>query len=452
MEERLPEGFVNRIESDLGVEQAHSLVNALQTHPVIGFRVNPLKNFNVADVMPDAEAVAWCQGGYRLKERPKFTFMPELHGGAFYVQDPSSMIHRYIVSLLADDAEAVLDLCAAPGGKTTAALSALPEDVVVVANEVVPSRAKILKENITKWGREDVIVTSAKSVRIAQSGAKFDIIIADVPCSGEGMMRKDSEARKQWSEGLVEQCCSLQRKIVDEIIQSLKPGGWLIYSTCTFNTIENEGNVKFFMEKYGLENHAIDIPQDWNIAQLRIEGIEALRFMPHISEGEGLFVALLRKPMDEEIFRTPRVLLPRQEKSVASGWVIEGQRIYKNGNKLEAMSDSSAAMAALLRKSGVSILSAGVEVGELKGMDLIPAQALALNHVLRKDVFPEVELEYERAIKYLRRDTLTLPDDTPKGFVIVKYRGVRLGWMKHIGNRSNNLYPKEWRILSSQYE
>lgn len=473
----IAEGFREEMARTLGKERAARLVTALDFKPEVSVRLNPRKiNRETADaasceagaeflapLFAEGEMVPWCGLGRYLPERPQFALMPEWHAGAFYVQDASSMFIGFVIKQLRDkyglDDVRLLDLCAAPGGKTTAALDELTEGTVVVANELIGSRAAILKENLLKWGRKDVIVTSADSAKFAKAGELFDIVIADVPCSGEGMMRKDEEARRQWSEGLVAQCASLQREIAGNAVDALMPGGFLIYSTCTFNTSEDEENVAYLIEEHGLESIEIEFNEGWGIGREVNVGEplqqspgdagnpHCLRFIPGEVRGEGLFMAVLRKP--ESTAATRRAGKPEKPSKVApKGWLRPGLdlKIYDNSGHLYALTDEAAGLLARLQQAKIGILSAGVQVAEVKGKDFIPQPGLAWSDTLADGEFPEVEVDKETALQYLRREAVILPAETPKGYVIVAFNGVRLGFVKNLGNRSNNLYPQEYRL------
>ena len=303
----------------------------------------------------------------------------------------------------------MLDLCAAPGGKSTAMLSVLPEDCTLVSNEPIPTRAQILLENITKWGAKNCIVTNNYPRDFKKAKAKFDLILCDVPCSGEGMFRKDPATISEWSVQNVEKCWRLQREIVADAWECLNPGGIMIYSTCTFNTKENEENVRWIMEEYDAE--VIDIPIDpsWHITGSLLDGFEApvYRFIPGITRSEGLFVCALKKRGEWREVRGKRNDL-RQLKCLS----------------IDGMQELST-----LRSAEGRLLPTGRKNSQLST--------------------PTADLPYSEALKYLRGEAIVLPADAPRGIVTVTYKGFALGPVKNIGNRANNLYPKPWRIKTT---
>ena len=446
----LPEAFRERILREAGPDGAALLEALAATEPVTGIRLNPRKPADTAELLRGAGAVPWCGTAFTLPGRPEFTLDPLFHAGAYYVQDPSSAVHYTIVKRLTEDGRAVrvLDLCAAPGGKTTAALSALPEGSLLVANEVMPQRAAALAENTAKWGHPAVAVTSAPAGRFALLGPLFDLIILDAPCSGEGMMRKEPVAVSQWSERLVESCAALQREIADNALRALRPGGVLLYSTCTFSRQENEEMVRHFVEEYGMESIGLGlerygVPRGWSDEY-------CYRFMPHRTRGEGLFVAALRLPGDAPSAPLPK--LGKRGKPPASKGLpqwLAGQESYtpiEAGGGVSMLAPGLAAPVERLQGARIRILRAGVPLGTPKGRDFVPAPELALSTALRPDAFPDVPLCREDALRYLRRDAVTLPPSTPRGFVTASHGGLRLGFLKNIGNRANNLFPDRWKI------
>lgn len=382
--------------------EADDFLQAMQKPPVCSVRLNSRKP---GASFPGSVPVKWCPKGLYLPERPVFTLDPLLHAGAYYVQDASSMIYREVVSrivgVLGDGAAplCVADLCAAPGGKTTAIIDALPDGSKVIANEFVPKRAAILRENLAKWGYPGVTVTNHDTSYFSKSGSQFDIVAVDAPCSGEGMMRKDEDAVAQWSPKLIESCAALQREILANAVASVKPGGFLIYSTCTFNRSENEENATFICEELGLEPFDPAFPDEWGIPRGIGVSLPVYRFMPHKTEGEGLFLAVFRKPGE---------------------WIP---------------SNLSNRIAPLRRKFSTA-----------KQHDDVPEIEDILSVDFDRSKYPEAPLSKEQALAYLRREAIVLSDNVPKGIVIVTYRNLPLGAVKNIGSRANNLYPKNWRI------
>lgn len=319
---------------------------------------------------------------------------------------------------------ALLDVCAAPGGKTTAMIDALPDGSRVVANEYVAKRAAILRENLAKWGYPDAIVTNCDSSRFA-GGDAFDIVAVDAPCSGEGMMRKEKAAIEQWSPQLIEECSSLQKEILENAVKAVAPGGFLIYSTCTFNRRENEENAEFIRSQLGMIPVDMGFPEEWGIPRGIDTDIPAYRFMPHKTEGEGLFLSVFRKPGEWE---------PKSLRSVSSSHDKGAEVADRKQNPKRAIQRDKGRHANDREK-------------KRKEPETVPEIQEILSLNFDRSRYPEADLTKEDAIAYLRRESITLPPDVPKGLVTVTYRGLPLGMVKNIGNRANNLYPKNWRIL-----
>lgn len=445
----LPSDCIDAIRQT-GASWADTLEKAMTGSPEISVRLNrrkPGKEFHA-----EMQRVPWCPEGIYLPERPAFTFDPLLHQGAYYVQDASSMFIAHLVRHLTKDASKplkVLDACAAPGGKTTAMIDALPDGSLVVANEYVPERAAILRENLAKWGYPAVCVTRGDTARFRETPAFFDIIAADVPCSGEGMMRKDAEAVAQWSPALVKQCAARQREIIANLWPALRPGGWFIYSTCTFNREENEDMIAHLRDCYGAEPVEIPVRDDWNIAPSLDPELPACRFIPGLVRGEGLFMAAVRKPLDAEITAQPhrgknrRKESPRKKQAQKLPSEIKNWILPDFDCTIEA--DPEGRVTAVL---GPEPYAPVLEIGEIKGRDIIPSQQLALSTALNPDAFPRVEIGLATAIDYLRREAITLPESAPRGLVLLTFAALPLGFVKNLGSRANNLYPRNWRILS----
>ncbi len=410
----LPSDFIEMMRSLLGKDTDDFLL-AMQNPPVCAVRLNSRKQ---GATFPDAVPVKWCETGLYLPQRPIFTLDPLLHAGAYYVQDASSMIYREVTSRLLNvlgNGEAkppvcVLDMCAAPGGKTTAIIDAIPDGSKVVTNEYVAKRAAILRENLTKWGYPNVIVTNRDTSFFSNSGNQFDIVAVDAPCSGEGMMRKDEDALAQWSPKLINDCAMLQREILANAAQCVKPGGFLIYSTCTFNHIENEENAQYICDELNLEPFNPDFPEEWGIPRGINTNLPVYRFMPHKTRGEGLFLAVFRKPGEWSPSHIPASIN------------------QSNNNRQNHPKGSN---------RNLSVKGKIEDVPEIEEI---------LSVHFDRSKYPEAYLSKEQAISYLRREAITLSPDVPKGIVIVTYKGLPLGATKNIGSRANNLYPKNWRI------
>ena len=414
----------------MGEDRFNRFLGAFDEEAPVSIRVNRRKVkgesfFSRKDVPSPSpiprQQVPWCPDGYYLSGRPQFTFDPLFHAGCYYVQEAASMFITHIINWwkvergkrkentpateLALESNlfplstfhfppiSALDLCAAPGGKSTAMRTVLPEGSLLVSNEPIPTRAQILLENITKWGWPDCIVTNNYPRDFRKAKTHFDIILCDVPCSGEGMFRKDPATISEWSQQNVEKCWRLQREIVADAWECLNPGGLLIYSTCTFNIKENEENVRWIIDTYDAEPIMIPTETEWNITGSLLEGFDApvYRFIPGITRSEGLFVCALVK---------------RGVRSVECGV----RNILRQNQHLKV----------------ISLLNPHSTLHETK-----------------------VDLPYQDALRYLRGEALILPPDTPRGIVTVTYKGVPLGPVKNIGNRANNLYPKPWRIKTT---
>lgn len=452
----LPDGFIKEIES-YNTPLFEDFVESLKMEPSVSVRCNIAKN-----ILPPigASLVKWCRWGYYLNNRPQFTFDPAFHQGLYYVQDASSMIISHVVSELTKDSIEpliYLDACAAPGGKTTAVIDVLPINSLVVANEYVPQRAGVLVENVSKWGNPNVIVSKGDTAKFKKLKRLFDIIAIDAPCSGEGMFRKESDAVAQWNPGLVKECAQRQREIITNLWESLKPGGYLIYSTCTFNRLENEEIVDFIIENFDAESIDINIPEEWNIVSGINTSHHCYRFMPHKVNGEGLFLAVLRKKNENcgiyhKKNKTSKNKPVKSNKAIQNCYKwIENSADYElevNNECLVAFSKEHSALLSLF-KSHLNVIYFGINIGKIKGKDVIPDRALALSNLINQDAFDIIEVDYNTAIAYLRREAVVLPDNSPRGYILLTYNNYSLGFVKNLGNRANNLYPQEYRILSS---
>ena len=462
----LPKEFEDYTRKLMGDKLYDTLKHGLEEEASTSIRINPCKDPTpFPSPTGRGDAIPWCKDGFYLKERPAFTFDPLLHAGLYYVQESSSMFVCEVVRQLIKEPVMMLDLCAAPGGKTTALRSVLPEGSLLFSNEPVKTRASILKENVIKFGHPDVIVTNNYPKDYRKAKLSFDAILADVPCSGEGMFRKDPNSITEWSPSNVEKCWQLQRSIIEDIWPCLKPGGILIYSTCTFNAHEDEENVAWIAENLGADFVTIDTKPKWNITGSLIDNNPVCRFIPGKTKGEGLFLAVLRKHRGDAASASntssrysnaiPNVGKgKRSTQKTSSPQLEQGSWLQGTFDFIEdkdIIRDIPSSWFTIYNnvKSKLHIIHAGVGIGTRKGKAIIPDASLALSTALNTDAFPHADLNYADAIRFLRREAVTLPPDTPKGFVLITYKGHPLGFEKNIGNRANNLYPQEWRIKST---
>ena len=458
----LPQAFIERTRQQLGEDIYPLFEEALANEVPVSIRPNRTK----CQLPVEGEPIPWATSGIYLKSRPTFTFDPLFHAGCYYVQEASSMFVERVLREYVHEPVVMLDLCAAPGGKSTLCRSALPEGSLLVANEVMRNRSQVLAENLIKWGHPEVVVTNNDPADFTELTHLFDVILTDVPCSGEGMFRKDQVAVDEWSLENVDICWQRQRRILTDIWPSLKPGGLLIYSTCTFNREEDEDNVAWIARELGAEILPVSIDDSWGITgNLVGRDCPMYRFLPHKTKGEGFFLAVLRKDGDvcEETPKRFSKTSARMDKKKKGKDTKQPLVVPKEAKEwLASASDYSLAMKdtqvvafpkayqdeyALLQQY-LKVIHAGITLGEIKGKDLIPHHSLAMSTALAEDLFPRTEVSYEQAITYLRKEGLILDTDVPRGYVLLTYQGIPLGFVKNIGNRANNLYPQEWRIRS----
>lgn len=435
----------------MGQELYSRLEEGLGKEPPVSIRLNPFKCTERAEIAGKAGGVPWCRLGAYLQSRPNFTFDPLLHAGMYYVQEASSMFLCHAMQQLVTSPVTMLDLCAAPGGKSTAALSVLPAGSLLFSNEPMRARANILAENMAKFGHEHVVVTNNFPRDFGRSKLQFDVVLADVPCSGEGMFRKDENAISEWSPQHVDECSRLQRTIIADVWSSLKPGGLLFYSTCTFNARENEDNVAWIVEEFGAKLVEVEVEEAWNITGALAHQGPVYRFIPGLTQGEGLFMAVLRKP-GKPADDAPQHPAKQKDaaRKLASDWILnpEDYTLYEKQDTLTAIPRRWTAAYNEACRS-LKIMQAGITLGSRKGKTLIPDQRLALSTRLNRNAFATADVGYSEAIGYLRKETVTLPAGMPTGFTLLTYKHQPLGFVKNIGNRANNLYPAEWKIKSS---
>lgn len=448
----LPAPFISLLQAQLGTDYT-DFESALQTPPPVSIRYNPRKTTAPASQITP---IPWCLEGRYLDQRPVFTLDPLFHAGAYYVQEASSMLIGHALPQVANVAKPlrVLDLCAAPGGKTTLLTSLLHPDSLVLANEVIKSRVMILKENVQKWGSPNVHVSNHDPEDLGKLESFFDVILIDAPCSGEGLFRKDPAAINEWSEGSVHVCAGRQKRIVDAALPLLTPGGILLYCTCTYNDSENQGTGQWLLEQ-GMEELKINVPAEWGVVEKTI----GYQCYPHRVKGEGFFFSVFEKPHafrsaqrydtlprrgKEEGFRSCKRLTAKQLPE-ARKWLEQPDTFHlfvKPNGEVIAFLDSQLNDIRILDNT-LSAKGLGLEMGEFKGNDFIPSHALALSTALSSDI-SRLELTENEALVFLKKENLSV--DAPRGWVLVTYQNQGLGWVKGLGNRVNNYLPKDWRI------
>ena len=448
--------FVKYIEEAIGHENALVAFSAFEEPASTAVRYNPFKPCG----MMEGRRVPWAEHGYILPERPVFTLDPLFHAGAYYVQDSSSMFVGYAFRKMLSEIQLpqgrplrVLDLCAAPGGKTTDMAASLREAVggqfILVANEVMKARVGILADNVALWGDPNVVVTCDDPAAFGALPGFFDIIVTDVPCSGEGMFRKDEEAVQQWSEDNVSLCEARQRRILADVWPSLKEGGVLVYSTCTFNRRENDGNVEWISSELGARMLTTDDMLGGMPGVIKTD--RGYSLVPGHVEGEGQYCAILRKTSDVVLNDAPvrSRKAPRQAKPTP---VPDGlQRLLNipavfrtKGDTITAVPENIASDVIRVEEA-LHVVAAGCAVGVVKGKDLVPDADLALSMMLADGAYPAVELDRQGALAFLHRDAQVFPE-SPRGYLLIKHEGLSLGFVKNLGNRSNSLHPQNRRI------
>ncbi|WP_295667850.1 RNA methyltransferase [uncultured Mucilaginibacter sp.] len=453
-EPNFPENFISTLSTEPGFN-AGNFINAHQNiESPTSIRLNPFKKH---PVKIDSE-VPWCTNGYYLDTRPSFTFDPLFHAGCYYVQEASSMFIDHILKTIRpnkDEPVKILDLCAAPGGKSTLINSAIAADDLLVANEIIKTRVPVLCDNLNRWGTANSIVSNNDPKDFSRLTGFFDIILVDAPCSGSGMFRKDPAAMNEWSEANVNLCHQRQERILADVYPALKEDGYLIYSTCSYSHQENEEILDWLCDTFNMESLPIPIYKDWGIVETRSEKHQAFgyRFYPGQAKGEGLFAACLKKK--EQADETPSFKskghqkLALQEIEMVKRYLIEPENYYYNKINDDWLAINRGHKESLdTLQRHLYIKKSGVRIGKLMGKDLVPDHELALSIHTNKDAFLHTELTYEQAIQYLRRENTDI-NPTDKGWSLMCFEGQPLGWAKLLPNRINNYYPKEIRIFSS---
>lgn len=455
----LPQELIQSLQNVKGFDEATFKEVHESGAQITSVRLNPAK-FNIENSTFEIEGqVPWCSNGYYLKERPSFTLDPLFHAGAYYVQEASSMFLEQALSQTADLSKPlkVLDLCAAPGGKSTLVQSLISKESLLVSNEVIKTRVNILAENITRWGAANVIVTNNDPADFKRLPAYFDVIVVDAPCSGSGLFRKDPEAISEWSENNVELCARRQQRILADILPSLKPGGVLLYSTCSYSVPEDEAIADWLAAAQQLETVQLRPDEGWGIVETvsANTGAFGYRFYPGKVKGEGFYLAAFKKPGSTESVQSIKPQKSKNknnqqltvaEKEVIRPFLADAGEFFFIKQQDEVLTLPLHLEEELsIIQSALYIKKAGVKLGTVIRNELVPAHDLAVSNMIASSV-PRLETDRETALQYLRRAEISI-STALKGWVLLTYGQLPLGWVKLMPNRINNYYPKEWRIL-----
>lgn len=444
----LPLAFEVRIKEQLKAAYPE-FIDSLDKELPVSIRLNKQK---ISNLPLNLASVLWEAQGYYLPQRPVFTLDPLLHAGAYYVQEASSMFTGYLFQQVVSVEKPikVLDLCGAPGGKSTQLTSLLPTNSLLVANEVIRSRASILYENLVKWGAPNVVITQNDPRDFKQLKDAFDVIVVDAPCSGEGMFRRDRGAVQEWSEANTLLCAQRQQRIIADIWDALTPGGVLIYSTCTFNPGENEKNLKWLSGQFDAESLSIDYPDSWGIETREYEGMVGYQLFPHKVQGEGFFIGAVKKSGDftQTKSKTKNTFNPASKtvQQEVAHWIknAEAYNIIEKEQYLTAIPTHYESFLQQLHGK-LNVIHAGIRMAQLKGKKLIPQPELALSWQINRNHFPYQELSEYEALQYLKKENLHFKNQQT-GYHLAGFKNLPLGWLNNIDTRSNNTYPGSWHI------
>jgi NOL1/NOP2/sun family putative RNA methylase len=454
---QLPATFIHSLEQIKGFNKdAFEAVHESGTQ-VTSIRLNtskfkvPLENFSIDGSVP------WCSTGLYLSKRPSFTSDPLFHAGAYYVQEASSMFLAEVLTQTIDVTQPikVLDLCAAPGGKSTLIQSIISNQSLLVSNEVIKTRVTVLSENISKWGCANVIVTNNDPKDFQRLQNFFDVVVVDAPCSGSGLFRKDLAAVTEWSEQNVLLCSQRQQRILSDIMPSLKDGGILIYSTCSYSKEEDEEISDWLMEELKMESVELKVDAGWGIVGTKSTNHNAYgyRFYPDKLKGEGFFIAAFKKAATGNVerqagkHRSKLEKLTAKEIEVIKPYLKDATNFFFIKQNEEAIAVPSYFENDLVAiQSALYIKKAGVRLGTIIRNELVPDHEFAMSTIINDGV-PMVAVDESTALQYLRRQEIKIDSDI-KGWTLIIFQQLPLGWIKILPGRVNNYYPKEWRILN----
>lgn len=424
-----------------------AFTNAHDNAAITSVRLHPVKQ---TDIFKNYEKVPWCTEGRYLPERPVFTTDPLYHAGAYYVQEASSMFLSQVVQQLIPDRNnlRVLDLCAAPGGKSTLIASLLEKDSLLISNEVIRARASILEENITRWGYMNTWVASNDPKDFGKLKGYFDVIVVDAPCSGSGLFRKDERALDEWSEANVQLCAQRQQRILADVWPALKENGILIYATCSYSPQEDEEILDWLADDFEVTSLPVQLREEWGVVETTSakHQFKGYRFFPYKVQGEGFFIAAVRKNNQESELKQPR-FKPAHDSKVyqlckhllqSDDWLcLAGKEGYMAINSQHERDLTLLQQYVYLRKTGL-------QLGSPMKNDWLPAHGVALS-INRSQSLPSIEVNKGQALKFLKKEDTGIVG-LEKGWYLVTYAGLGLGWIKALGNRVNNYLPKNWRI------
>ena len=453
----LPQGLIQSLKHLVGFDE--NAFKAVHNNDEIltSIRKNAFKNAPLS--FENTTPIDWCTQGLYLEKRPSFVFDPLWHAGAYYVQEASSMFLWHICHCLFGEntKQLVLDLCAAPGGKSTL-LSDYFYDGLIISNEVIKPRAAILEENITKWGNGNVVITCNDAEYFKPLGNLFDAVFVDAPCSGSGLFRKDKDAIQEWSENNVELCSQRQKRIIGNIITTLKLDGYLIYSTCSYSQQENEDVVDWIMDNFEVENIAIPLDENWGIVASSSFKHQAMgyRFYPYLTKGEGFFVSVFKKKNGSKnstfkLLKNKKIISATKNETTISSLYLQSPNNYnfiKHNEDVIAISKFWEQTFEWLAQH-LYIKKIGTIIGQIKHNEVVPAHDIAMSTKKAKSIVT-IEVDKEAAIKYLQKKDIQLAFNV-KGWVLLSYCEVSIGFVKVLPNRINNYYPKEWRILKDYF-
>jgi 16S rRNA C967 or C1407 C5-methylase (RsmB/RsmF family)/NOL1/NOP2/fmu family ribosome biogenesis protein len=453
MSSKLPPPFIRSLKDNYGLEDELLLESIEKGEFITSIRLNPSKP---ADIYTNAEPIPWCESGRYIDERPNFTADPLFHAGCYYVQEASSMFLQQALKHTVDLSNdiRILDLCAAPGGKSTLISSLISSDSLLLSNEIIKTRVPVLTDNLNKWGQTNSFVSNNDPRDFKRLPGYFDVMVVDAPCSGSGMFRKDAAAIGQWSEGAVQLCSERQQRILADAYPSLKEGGILVYSTCSYSRQENEDIADWLCEEFNMTPVRIPVAENWGIQETISEkkGASGYRFYPHRLKGEGLYLACFLKNDKTDETKSKRANQgkgnPINEPLFQTWLNPDSDLLIQVANDDQFAIRKQHAQDFEILRSSLYLKKSGTRVGKIIGKDLIPHHELALSLINNQEV-ARINLELEQALEYLKRNEIKIDHDF-RGWALVCYRGHTLGWAKCLQNRVNNYFPKELRIVNQK--